>query len=119
MKITGTDRVVRNFARYASRMSSAMDAAVLQSAETVMTESKELCPVATGALRDSAVAASDVSDDVINAAVGYTASYALYVHERLDVTHVNGEAKFLEKALKSYETRYLPALKGSADQVRI
>ena len=119
MKIVGADRVIRNLSRYASRMSSAMDAAVLQSAEIVKDESQASCPVATGALRDSAVTASESADDVINAAVGYTASYALYVHERLDVTHVNGEAKFLEKALKSYETRFLPALKGNAEQVRI
>ena len=119
MKIIGTDRVVRNLARYASQMSSAMDAALLQSAEIVKDESQALCPVATGTLRDSALTGSEVSGDVMNAAAGYTASYALYVHERLDVTHVNGEAKFLESAVKQYEPQYLTDLKTAALEVRI
>lgn len=37
--------------------------------------------------------------------VGYTARYAVYVHEDLETTHKNGEAKFLEKAARKVAPR--------------
>lgn len=108
----------RELSRYASRLSSAMDAAVLQSAETVMQDSQALCPVATGTLRDSAVTAAEVQGDVVTAAVGYTASYAPAVHEKTDIRHTNGQAKFLEDAVKRYEPQYLGDLGRAAEKVR-
>ena len=119
MMITGQDRIIRNLAQYASRLSLAMDAAVSASAGTVMVESQELCPVATGALRESAATAAEVQDGVITAVVGYTASYAVPVHEKTEIQHTTGEAKYLENALKIYETRYLPDLLISAEKVRV
>lgn len=35
-------------------------------------------------------------------AVGYDAPYAIFVHERLDLHHKNGQAKFLEAASRRY-----------------
>ena len=119
MKITGQDRVIRNLAQYATRLSFAMDAAVLESAETVKETSQALCPVATGALRESAVTAAEVQSDVVTAAVGYTASYALAVHEKTEIRHTNGQAKFLEDAVKQYEPKYLFDLGKAAEKVRI
>ena len=119
MKISGQDRVIRNLAQYASRLSSAMDAAVSASAGTVMVESQELCPVATGALRDSAATAAEVQDGVITAVVGYTASYAVPVHEKTEIWHTNGQAKFLEDAVKQYEPKYLFDLGKAVEKVRI
>lgn len=43
-----------------------------------------------------------LSQDV-SVIVGYTANYALQVHERTDIPHQNGEAKFLEKPAREKE----------------
>lgn len=37
-------------------------------------------------------------------AVGYSAPYAIFVHENLQARHPNGQAKFLENAIKENET---------------
>lgn len=37
-------------------------------------------------------------------AVGYSADYAIFVHEDLKAYHPNGQAKFLENAIKENET---------------
>lgn len=34
--------------------------------------------------------------------IGFTAPYAVYVHENLNARHTNGEAKFLENATRLY-----------------
>lgn len=39
----------------------------------------------------------------VSGRVGYAAPYALVVHERQDVYHPNGEAKFLEKAIRRHQ----------------
>ena len=68
-----------------------------EAAEGVLVRSSQLVPVDSGTLRESGRA---VSDGLV-AAVTYTADYAVYVHERLDVYHPDGQAKFLENALDS------------------
>jgi hypothetical protein len=52
------------------------------------------CPVETGELQES-VFLKPTTD---GAEVGFSAPHALYVHERIDVEHADGEAKFLEHA---------------------
>ncbi|HJJ32710.1 MAG TPA: hypothetical protein O0X25_04090 [Methanocorpusculum sp.] len=108
----------RKLSRYVSHLSSAMDTAVLTSAETVRKSSQDLCPVATGVLRDSALTAFERSGDEIRAVVGYTVSYAAPVHERKELKHATGQAKFLEDAVKQYEPQYLRDLGKAAGTVR-
>lgn len=38
----------------------------------------------------------------IDGVVGYTANYAVYVHENLQVRHPTGQAKFLEQPLREH-----------------
>jgi hypothetical protein len=45
-----------------------------------------------------AKAGKDSKSEVI---VGYSAPYAVYVHERLDLKHPNGQAKFLETPIRT------------------
>jgi hypothetical protein len=39
--------------------------------------------------------------------VGYEAYYAIYVHERLELHHPKGQAKFLERAFLEAEKEYV------------
>lgn len=58
-------------------------------------------PVDTGRLRASAgVSPPERRGNVVEVFVYFGTNYAVYVHERLDVHHPVGEAKFLENAAR-------------------
>lgn len=94
------NRTVVNVRREAKRF-------VKEEAEAIMTESRLEVPVVSGALRDSGFVEIDKEG---NATFGYggpraqmnpttgtlTEDYMVAVHERLDLVHPNGKAKFLE-----------------------
>lgn len=48
--------------------------------------------------------------------VGYSASYALYVHENLEAKHPVGQAKYLEAPLRNNRQRYHELLVGYITQ---
>jgi len=88
---------------------------LLDFAEEVMTESLEQVPVETGTLKNSAFVDEPTENEegVVQIRVGYgrgeanpltgkhPADYMVPVHERLDVHHPVGNAKFLEGPLMS------------------
>ena len=43
--------------------------------------------------------------------VGYTASYAIFVHENLEVRHPTGQAKFLEQPLRELRSELIDMVK--------
>ena len=45
---------------------------------------------------------TDGSKDVVSVGLGYGTDYAVYVHERTELHHDVGEAKFLEKAVQAH-----------------
>lgn len=47
----------------------------------------------------------NAADKLSTVKVGYSAPYALAVHERLDVFHPNGQAKFLEQPIRTEEKK--------------
>lgn len=67
--------------------------------DTIMAESKEICPRETGRLVRSATTEVLVTADGRTIIVfGYGTNYAVYVHERLEVFHKHPtQAKFLEE----------------------
>jgi hypothetical protein len=46
--------------------------------------------------------------------IGFTAFYAIYVHEDLTVNHSSGEAKFLQKAIESQKDRVIRIVQARA-----
>lgn len=72
---------------------------------SILARAKELCPVKTGYLKESGVL-YEFEDYVL---IAFTANYASYVHENLEVEHpihngrdCGGQAKFLELALQEF-----------------
>lgn len=69
--------------------------------EDTMTDSKELAPVEYGVLRASGhVEGPDMTGNVITVTMAYGGAaeeYAYIVHERMDVHHPVGQAKYLEQ----------------------
>jgi len=82
--------------------------AVWEELEIVMSESKKLCPVDTGALRGSGhVPEPEATDGNIRATIGYSQGYAYWVHELIDNYHEPPtQAKYLEDPL----VQALPAI---------
>ena len=70
-------------------------------ADAELEESARLVPVDSGTLR----ASGHVSTDGMRASVYYTTDYASIVHERLDLYHPDGQAKFLENAQDAMRQR--------------
>lgn len=86
--------------------------AILQEAYALQAESQKECPVDTGRLRASAYTRPTEE----GARVGYTSDYSVYVHERVDIPHKVGKAKFLEDPMirmqEGYAERVAARVKG-------
>lgn len=81
---------------------------LLKLGQSILGRAEELTPYKTGTLRRSGVLmVADGGNQVI---IGFTAPYATYVHENLEIKHpyhesnpdCGGQAKFLEKALQEF-----------------
>lgn len=78
---------------------------LLVEGEVIMTDAKMRTPVDTGTLRASGMTTlvDKGSTPKVELSFGGAAgAYAIYVHERLDVYHPVGEAKFLENAVNAW-----------------
>lgn len=92
-----------------------MLAVVVEEAEKVATAAKILTPVDTGTLRSTGVVLYKIKAASIVATVvfgGPAAPYALAVHERLDIHHTTGQAKFLETAFEQARPRIMERFKN-------
>ena len=79
--------------------------------------SQKVVPVDTGALKNSAGTRMVGRGKYAAAAVFYTQSYAVYVHERTDLRHKAGkQAKFLEGPAKEHREDILRIIAGGTAQ---
>ena len=60
-------------------------------------------------LRAKAAKASKANEAKV--AVGYSANYAVHVHENLEVFHKNGQAKFLEQPAREHRAELFKVIK--------
>lgn len=95
-------------------------------ADEVLARSKALVPVRTGRLRDSGqVMGPEMKDGSWEIHIGYgdrkTVWYAQIIHERLDVRHPKGQAKFLEtpinENLKTLDAALTRVIEGALEKV--
>lgn len=97
--LTGGAALIARLTALSARVREAAAAAMYQDAEETMTISKGLVPVDTGTLRASGfVEPPEITADNIIVRMGYggaASDYALKVHERTDISHKVGQAKYL------------------------
>lgn len=96
--VKGLKKVKDNLAKFNRQGKSAVAAALYQEGQSIGRNSRDRTPVDTGLLRETIY----VQRPKINnpdVAIGYGAFYAVFVHERTELRHKIGEAKFLQKAL--------------------
>lgn len=80
--------------------------ALAQGAEIIRAAAAALTPVETGRLAGSA----KVTVDGDEAGITFDGPYARYQHERLDLKHEHGQAKFLEQPLHTEKDKALDAI---------
>ena len=125
-RVTGLQNIQRNIARHVRKMGKVTMAGLLEGGAIVQGTSQDRVPVLTGNLKGSAYTRKAQSGDLA-AEVGYTAAYAVYVHENLEQTLKgeprsggkgeywdNGQPKFLESALYDEERSVLNAIQRHA-----
>lgn len=92
----GLAQMQRNLRRIGKNVDRDKEQALSTSAELILQEALLRTPEDTGELKRSARIVTDEE----GTRVEYTAPYAVFVHEDLGAEHDQGQAKFLESALK-------------------
>jgi hypothetical protein len=99
----GVPQQIKRLKRHIDEGEVAAERATISAAETLLKLANEICPIATGKLRDSGHVIVDGDGYNTVAAVIYDAEYAIYVHENLDAYHEPPtQAKWLEETLRTY-----------------
>jgi hypothetical protein len=79
----------------------------------VLSQAIELAPIKFGDLKASGYAEDAVWDgSMLFATLGFGVYYAAAVHERLDVHHDQGQAKFVEVPIRQNAPRMAPYVAG-------
>mgnify|MGYP000935691953 CR=1 FL=1 len=114
LELKGTREMEKALRKLGDKAEFAMKRALTTEAEKVMAIAKRLTPVDTGALRASGHVQRPVVDkNKIEVTLGFggsAASYAIFVHERTELRHTVGQAKFLEQPVNE-------AARGLADRL--
>lgn len=85
----------------AKQIEQACETAARRSAEHLKERAVQRTPVETGALRNSAKVTTDKNVAAVAYGFGETADYAVKQHEEVGYAHTDGEAKFLENAMRA------------------
>lgn len=104
-KIEGVAKVLEALAKAGENYIDALDAAVYEKGQMILGDAKTLCPVDTGRLRATGYCAPP-TDQGGPTQIGFGTDYALAVHEKIEIPHKVGEAKFLEKAVNMNTADY-------------
>ncbi len=101
VRLVGFDETMKGLIERQKRIREAVAKALHQEALAIMATSVRQVPVDTGRLRQSHyVAPPKDSPHGSTVSMGYSADYALSVHEMTEVGHAVGKAKFLEDPVK-------------------
>lgn len=120
VEIVGSQALAATFRKLALEGPKALAAGMYEEAEGTMTVAKTLTPVEFGNLRASGhVTLPEVTPSSIEVTLGFggpagsgnqgetnaeDVGYAVYVHERVELKHPVGQAKFLESAVNQRQT---------------
>lgn len=108
VKFRGWKKTQDRVDRLSETAPQAMLMALAKLGEIIITDAVKRVPVSTGRLRDSAyVATPDRTGFRKAIEIGFGTDHAVEVHEKTEVPHLTGEAKFLEKAVTSKAKRAL------------
>lgn len=99
----GFNKLRSNMRRKVNQIERGQCRALMKSGRLVERRAKQKTPVEWGNLKASGYSRWESSGKTPLVEIGYTADYAVPVHEDLESWHNVGEAKFLENALNESE----------------
>lgn len=118
IEITGQREVQKNLRKLIDNAPEAFAAALWQNAQDIQRVASTKVPVDYGTLKRSwLVDAPKFKGSEISVDVGYGTHYAIFVHERTDVSHSTGQAKFLEDAIKEESGGFSKKLAKRAEKI--
>jgi hypothetical protein len=103
LRLTGQNQILQRIRRIAKQMPDTVLKALTQEGNVELTEMRRRTPVQFGPLRASLTMSVERKGSTLTlefGAGGPSAPYAVYVHERTELFHKVGEAKFIERPLK-------------------
>lgn len=103
--ITGLREVLKNMGAATKDIEGAVAAAIWQEGLDILGKSVKQVPVDSGTLKRSAYAAPPKGKDH-EVEIGYGTDYALAVHEREEVHHTVGNAKYLQRPFEDAQSGY-------------
>ena len=107
-RITGVDSVIRKMRKSKKMTGKALEAGLKRGGLYVQRESQKVVPIDLGNLKNSAFTRAFRSGLRTVVVVGYTAFYAVYVHEDLKARHRPGKRnKYLEHPIREKRDRIL------------
>ncbi len=123
-KLKGLSQVLENFKGAKSSIEADIARGLKKAGLFLQRESQQIVPVDQGNLRGSAFTRSTGHGSSVDVTVGYTAEYAVFVHEDMEARHgkefnaaygggdeklrgENQQAKFLEKPAREKRTEIL------------
>jgi hypothetical protein len=113
VRVTGLSQIVRNLNKEIRKFKGQTKAGLWEAALMIQRESQKNTPIDTGNLRSGAFTeAYDISHGP-GAMIGYTASYAPFVHE-INANYRVGHWKFLEMALRKLAVKVLQTITAKA-----
>ena len=119
VRIEGVREVIKNLIGTSADVEKKVIKGLVKAALFIQRESQLIVPVDTGTLKNSAFTRKyqSVRGAGTVVVVGYTADYAIYVHEDLKARHKEGKsAKFLEKPIREKRTEILEIIRKEASK---
>lgn len=110
VKITGARKIIKNFKKAEKLIRKAAMKGTIESVLILRNDSQSLTPVDTGALRSNVSSEFIETKKIIVGILSYFMQYAIVVHERLNVRHTVGKAKFLEIAVINMSSKLITIL---------
>lgn len=104
-EMEGLQKLRANFLKQGKAWKEALGAAIYQKGLRIMAVAIPLTPIEFSPLRASGYVAPPRGDDM-EVEIGFGTKYALPVHERLEVHHDEGQAKYLSTAVQQERSGY-------------
>jgi len=110
-RVVGLEDVKKNLNREINAIKGRTYAGLLAAGLFVEGEAKGLAPVDTGALKNSGFTRKS---GALAVEVGFSAAYAIFVHENLEAHHHVGQAKFLQTPIDQKRQQILAIIQERA-----
>lgn len=110
-EVKGYDQVIANLNKEVARIEGATMEGLMEAGLKVLKVAQERTPVDTGNLKNSGFVRKQGK---LGVTIGFSAAYAIYVHENLEAHHDTGQAKFLESALRDNRAAILRIIEMKA-----